>query len=139
MPSYLLVAHQTADSEELVEAVAEIAGREAGAEFTLLVPATPVEHLATWTEGENQAVAREAADRARKSLEAAGATVTDTIVGDASPFTAIQDALLVGSYDALVVSTLPLKASRWLRMDLIHRLERAVSMPIIHVIADSRS
>ncbi len=138
MPTYLLVAHQTADSEELVEAVAEIAGREADAEFTLLVPATPVEHLATWTEGENQAVAREAADRARKSLEESGVTIKDALVGDASPFTAIQDALLVGRYDALVVSTLPLKASRWLRMDLIHRLERAVSMPIIHVIAHSK-
>ncbi len=138
MPTYLLVAHQTADSEELVEAVAEIAGREADAEFTLLVPATPVEHLATWTEGENQAVAREAAERARKSLEGAGVTIAGTIVGDASPFTAIQDALLVGRYDALVVSTLPLKASRWLRMDLIHRLERAVGMPIVHVIAHSK-
>lgn len=138
MASYLVVAHQTADSDELVEAVTEIAGREPDAKFTLLVPATPVEHLATWTEGENQAVAREAATRARKSLEDAGATITDAIVGDASPFAAIQDALLVGRYEALIVSTFPLKASRWLRMDLIHRLERRVSIPIIHVIADSR-
>ncbi len=138
MPSYLVVAHQTADSDELVEAVADLARREPDAEFTLLVPATPVAHLATWTEGENQAVARAAADRARAALEAAGAKVVDAVVGDESPFDAIQDALLVGSYDALVVSTFPLGASRWLRMDLIHRLERNVELPIHHVIAHSR-
>lgn len=138
MPSYLVVAHQTADSDELVDVVADIAKREDDAEFTLLVPATPVAHLATWTEGENQAAARDAAERATKALTAAGAKVVDTIIGDESPYTAVQDALLVASYDTLVVSTLPLGASRWMRMDLIHRLERIVTVPIIHVVADSR-
>ena len=44
MTHYLVVAHQTADSEELVEEVRGLA-QEASAEFTLLVPATPADHF----------------------------------------------------------------------------------------------
>ncbi len=138
MAHYLVVAHQTADSEELVEKVRGLA-REASAEFTLLVPATPVDHFATWTEGEAHAVATEQAERARVALEAVGANVVATKIGDASPFEAVRDVLLQSSYDTIVVSTFPIKASRWLKSDLIHRLERAVDLPIIHVVSHSKS
>ena len=67
----------------------------------------------------------------------AGANVIEAIVGDASPVAAVQDALLRRDYDTIVISTLPPKASRWLRMDVIHRLERVVTVPVIHVIAHS--
>lgn len=135
---YLVVAHQTADSDELVETVRELAVEDGESTFALLVPATPPKHLATWTEGEAHAVAKEQAARAEAALRAAGAEIEATAVGDAHPFRAVQDALLVDSYDAIIVSTFALRKSRWLHMNLIQRLERAVDVPITHVVAESR-
>jgi hypothetical protein len=137
MAHYLVVAHQTADSEELVKAVRKLA-EHGDSTFALLVPATRVNHLATWTEGEAQAAAAAQADRAEGRLRAVGVEVVSTTIGDASPLLAVQDALLAGRYDAIVVSTFPIRTSRWLRMNLIQRLERAVDVPIVHVVAHSR-
>ncbi|MGY1622082.1 hypothetical protein ACI789_07810 [Geodermatophilus sp. SYSU D00965] len=36
--------------------------------------------------------------------------------------------------DAVIVSTLPLGLSRWLRRDLPGRLERAARLPVEHVV-----
>ncbi len=137
MADYLVVAHQTADSEELVEAVRELA-EQGDSTFALLIPATPVSHLATWTEGEAHAAAAVQAKRAEEGLHAVGVEVVSTTIGDASPLQAVQDALLAAKYDAILVSTFPIKSSRWLRMNLIQRLERAVNVPIVHVVAHSR-
>lgn len=137
MAHYLVVAHQTADSEELVEAVRDLA-EQGDSTFALLVPATPVSHLTTWTEGEAHAAAEAQARRAEEGLRAAGADVVSTTIGDASPFQAVQDALMAGKYDTILVSTFPIRTSRWLRTNLIQRLERAVDVPIVHVVAHSR-
>ena len=134
---YLVVAHQTADSVELVETVRDLAKKAPDSQFWLVVPATPIQHLATWTEGEGHAAASRQAAAAKEALIGAGANVIEAIVGDASPVAAVQDALLRRDYDTIVISTLPPKASRWLRMDVIHRLERVVTVPVIHVIAHS--
>jgi hypothetical protein len=42
-------------------------------------------------------------------------------VGDADPLAAIQDALARGSFDEIVISTLPRLISRWLRVDLVSK------------------
>lgn len=133
MPTYLIIAHQTATSEELEKTVVELAERDDHAEFWLVVPATPVEHLLTWTEGESQAVAAAQADLAVKALEAAGARIAGAMIGVASPFDAARDAVIERRFDAVVVSTLPLGASRWLGMDVVNRLERELDIPVIHV------
>jgi hypothetical protein len=99
MARYLVVAHQTADSPGLRQAVGQIARDDPDASFTLLVPATPVEHLAAWTEGESKAVAREAGERARALFEADGARVEDVLVGDRNPVYAVEDAFNHDSWD----------------------------------------
>ncbi len=137
MTHYLVVAHQTADSEELLQTVRRLA-EENTVEVTLLVPATPVNHMAAWTEGEAIAVATERAERARMALEGCGARVVETKIGDGNPWRAIQDELLVADFDALIVSTFPLKKSRWLGMNLIEKVERAVDVPVTHVVAHSQ-
>ncbi len=137
MAHYLVVAHQTADSEELVEAVRDLA-EQGDSTFALLVPATPVSQLTTWTEGEAHAAATAQAKRAEEGLHAVGVDVISTTIGDASPFQAVLDALLATKFDAILVSTLPIRTSRWLRTNLIQRLERAVDLPIVHVVAHSR-
>ena len=45
MARYLVLAHQTASSPELVERVTALAGTDPSSEFVLLVPATETQHL----------------------------------------------------------------------------------------------
>ena len=66
-----------------------------------------------------------------KLTEAAGTSVTGT-VGDAEPLSAIQDAVNMGSYDEIIISTLPPRISRWLRLDLVSKT-RALGLPVTHV------
>src|SRR5438552_5465768 len=90
---YLVVAHQTSTSDELIEGLRAIVGEDADAEFVLLVPATETDHLMTWTEGGSQLIAERTADAARPRLEGDGVPVIDARVGDASPIDAIADEL----------------------------------------------
>jgi hypothetical protein len=40
-------------------------------------------------------------------------------------------------YEALVICTLPPGISRWLRLDLVHRVERRFGLRVIHVVAEA--
>jgi hypothetical protein len=135
MSCYLLVAHQTAESEELLAAARDLARQDPQAEFVLLVPATPVGSLLVWEEGETAQVAKRRASSARGRLEALGLRVVDARIGDQDPVAAVGDELRDGRrYDAIVVSTLPPGMSRWLKLDVVSRLRR--SLPghrLIHV------
>jgi hypothetical protein len=135
MARYLIVAHQTAESPELRTAIRDIATRDADAVFTLVVPATPVTHLIGWTGGESAAVALEAGQRASERWEADGIEVEEVVVGDANPVYAVADAFNLGKWDEVVVSTLAAGASRWLKMDVVSRIEREVDVPVTHVAA----
>lgn len=73
MSRYLVVAHQTATSRELRARVRALVLAEPGAEFTLLVPATPVSHLFTWEDDETLDVAQRRAEEARLCLQEARA------------------------------------------------------------------
>jgi hypothetical protein len=142
MAKYLLVAHQTAQSQELFEAAKELAAQDSHARFSLLVPATPVGDLLTWEEGETKEVARARAQSAAAWLQSNGIKVVGVRVGDADPVSAIDDEFLAGRrYDTIVISTLPPGVSRWIKMDVVSRLRRKrPRMPVIHVVAkDSRS
>ena len=47
------------------------------------------------------------------------------MLGDPDPIAAVQDAVNAGGeFDAAMVSTLPTHLSRWLKLDLPHRVER---------------
>ncbi|MBV9005850.1 MAG: hypothetical protein JO181_14415 [Solirubrobacterales bacterium] len=71
-----------------------------------------------------------------KLSEAAGREVTGSI-GDAEPLMAIQDAINLGNYDEIIVSTLPLGVSRWLKLDLVSKA-RGLGLPVTHVQAPSK-
>jgi triosephosphate isomerase len=72
MAKYLLIAHQTAERQELFDAAKELAAQDSHARFTLLVPATPVGDLMTWEEGETKEVARAQARSAAEALKRQG-------------------------------------------------------------------
>src|SRR5919199_2728738 len=126
MATYLLVAHQTAQSPELLDAARQLQQEDASAAFVLLVPRTPVGNLLVWEEGETAEVAERHAAGARARLQEHGMTVLEAKTGDQDPVTAIGDELRKGGrrYAAIVLSTLPPGASRWLNMDVISRSRR---------------
>jgi len=133
---YLLVAHQTAGSPEVVQRVREIVATDPAAEFVVLVPATPVSHLLLWEEGETLEIARRRAETAMARLREVTARVVAARVGDGSPLQAIADELTQHpGYDAILVSTLPQGMSRWLGMDLPHRVAGQFSIKVIYVVA----
>ena len=133
----LVVAHQTAATAGLLDAVRERAGR-GPATFHLVVPQQ--------AHGMHKLVDPEdtGADEAQRVLEAAlpklseaaGREVTGS-VGDAEPLSAIQDAVNLGDYDEIIISTLPLGISRWLKLDLISKA-RGLGLPVTHVAAPSK-
>jgi hypothetical protein len=114
----LVVAHKTAATQPLLDAVRERAQR-GGATFTLLVP-NPAHGLHKAVDPEDQD-----ADEAQGVLahalpllsEAAGSKV-EGFIGDADPSAAIQDAINLRGFDEVIISTLPSKVSRWLHLDL---------------------
>lgn len=136
MARYLIVAYQTAGSPELAERVRSLVASDPEAEFTLLVPATPVSHLHTWEEGEARQLALRRGTEAAAGLTAAGAKVSAVRVGSHSALDAVSDELYWhGGYAAIVVSTFPLGLSRWLKGELPNQLERRTRLPVHHVIA----
>jgi len=137
MGKYLLVAHQTAEQEELLDAARKLSDQDSHAKFTLLVPATPVGDLLSWEEGETKEVARRRAKSAVAALQRNGINVVGVRIGDSDPVLAVDDELLTGRrYDAVVISTLPAGLSRWVKMDVVSRLQRQrPRLRLIHVIA----
>jgi hypothetical protein len=133
----LVVAHQTAATPGLLDAVRERAAR-GPATFHLVVPQQA--HGMHKVVDPQDAGAREAQRVLELALpklsEAAGAEVTGA-VGDAEPLMAIQDAVNLGSYDEIIISTLPLGISRWLKLDLVSKA-RGLGLPVTHVAASSK-
>ncbi|HXO08532.1 MAG TPA: hypothetical protein VN880_10885 [Solirubrobacteraceae bacterium] len=132
----LIVANQTADSDLLIEAVAQRAS-DGACSFTLMVPAVarrlrPVG--APMTYGYPEAERRLSAALPLLS-QAAGAEVVG-IVGSHEPFMAVKDALKLLGFDEVIVSMLPARVSRWRREDLPQRI-RALGVAVIEVVADS--
>ena len=139
MPRYLVLANQTASSPELTSAVRKMVEKKADTEFVLLVPATPVEDLLDWQDGDNETIAKRTAQAAKEHLEGMGAKVVRTEVGDPSPIKAIEDELQCHQekYDGIVISTLPLQRSRWVALDQPRRIERRFKLPVTHVVGHS--
>jgi GABA permease len=131
MRRYLVVANQTLGGGHLLSLLRELG--EKPSTFHVLVPATPpVEH--PWTEAEASAIARRRLEIALERFRKVGLEVTGE-VGDARPLQAIDDVLDRESFDEIVLSTLPPRFSRWLKLDLVHRVEAAYRLPVRHVIS----
>lgn len=119
----LVVANVTAASDDLIAALTERA-EEGPAEFTLLIPAT----------GGHNEEAKRALAGALERMRGAGLEVSGS-VGDSDPVVAVHEEWDPRRYDEVVVSTLPTGASRWLQIDLPHRIERLTDVPVRHVVS----
>jgi hypothetical protein len=133
----LVVAHQTAATAGLLAAVSERA-RRGPASFHLIVPRNPSGmHKVVDPQDTGEGEARNVLDDALPQLsKAAGSDVTGSL-GDPEPLMAIQDAIHLGNYDEIIVSTLPRRISRWLKLDLVSKT-RALGLPVTHVEATDR-
>ena len=129
----LIVANQTLSGPDLA---AEVLTRHAagGYEFHVLVPATHAHEGSVWTEGQAIAHAGSALADALERLRAEGIDATGE-VGDENPVLAVVDVFQRRVIDEIIVSTLPPGASRWLKLDLPHRLARRFGVPVTHVVA----
>ena len=107
----LVVANRTASTPDLLDAVKRYA-RERPTEFALLIPDAPRGEHTDWT-----------LELALPLLErAAGGPVDGQTGTSGDPFDAIRAVLTLGSYDCVIISTLPRRVSKWLRRDLPQRV-----------------
>ena len=133
----LVVANKTAGSEELLGAMAERA-EQGPAKFHLVVPAAP--RGASWAFDMHSGhdAAEHDLEGALERMRARGLEV-DGEVGDPDPVAAVSDATSAGSYDDVIVSTLPKHLSKWLKVDVARKVAHATGLPVRHVEAHSKS
>jgi nucleotide-binding universal stress UspA family protein len=136
MQQYLVVANRTLGGQHLMDAIRQ--RLEAGpCRFHVVVPTTHVSEHGSYNEGHSRAEAQKRLDAALARFGELGAEVTGEL-GDASPVAAIRDALRHRQFDEIILSTFPSGASRWLRLDLPHRVARDFNVPVTHVLAEDR-
>jgi hypothetical protein len=119
--SLLVVANVTAGSDELIDCLRDRADQGA-CRFTVVMPSTGPE-------------ARERLDAALERMRDAGLDEVEGRVGDPDPVVAVMEMWDPMKFDEVIVSTLPTGSSRWLGLDLPHRLEKLTSVPVRHVVS----
>ena len=129
MARILVVANKTAESPELLEA---LKAKGPDNEFLLVVPASG----GMLEKAADPDAAREHTqphlDAALEKFRAEGLNVQGSI-GDSDPVAAVQDAANFNEFDEIIISTLPLRASKWVKLDLPSKAQRATGLPVTHV------
>lgn len=115
----LVVAHKTAATQVLLDAVRERAAR-GRCRFTLLVPngvpgLGPGRREQEWRQTEGRQILALALPLLE---EAAGRPVDGSVSALPVPYDAVEEAVKTGDYDEIIVSTLPHTVSHWLHIDL---------------------
>jgi hypothetical protein len=130
----LVVAHRTAATPALIDAVRQRA-HEGPATFTLLVP-NPAHglHRVVDPEDVDSTEGHDTLELAIPLLEEAAGSEVDGMLGVAEPLAAIQDAVNLHGFDEIIISTLPKRVSRWLRLDLPHKAA-GLGLPVTVVTA----
>ena len=114
----LIVANRTAATPQLMEVVRRYA-REQPTTFTLLIPDASRNEHRDWT-----------LELALPMLERACGSPVEGLMGTAKdPFDAVRATLSEGTYDRVLISTLPRRISKWLRRDLPTRV-RDLGVPV---------
>ena len=124
----LVVANVTAGRGALRARMSELVAESPDMQFIVVVPQGA-------GDGRAAAVARarlgNTLDRMRREgLKVAG------MIGDPDPYTATMNALQFYRVEGIIISTLPVTRSGWMRADLISRVNKAANIPVEHVVAD---
>ncbi len=133
----LVVANKTAATPALLDAIRDRVSR-GPCEFTLLIPnATHGLHTLVDPEDQTQTEAETTIELALPLLEEAAGAPVDAMIGVPEPLAAIQDAVNLHGFDELIISTLPSRVSKWLKLDLPHKAE-GLGLPVTTVTARGR-
>jgi hypothetical protein len=121
--SVLVVANVTADSDELLEAMRQRNDRSP-VHVQLVVPIGGA--------GPDRAAGEDQLERGLDRMAEAGIEAQGQVVrGD--PVQAVHEVWDAKAFDEIVVSTLPTGVSKWLRIDVPHRLEKLTGARVDHV------
>jgi len=138
MARYLVVANLTLGGEQLLATVRDRAAA-GDAEIHVLVPASSGASWHAHDEDSDVRLAHERLQHAIEQFSELGVEVTGE-VGDFRPIEAIGDVLhREPPFDEIILSTLPSGPSKWMRMDLPRRVERAYDVPVTHVVGAART
>lgn len=135
MRHYLVVAHQTLDSPQLLSAMQDRMSK-GPVTFHLVVPERHDQGL-TWNEGAVRLEAHRRLEQARLRFLELGIPVTGE-VGHSNPVQSVNDVLARHDKDhfaEIIVSTLPERISRWLGMDVPTRIQKGTRVPVTAVTA----
>jgi hypothetical protein len=121
VPHVLVVASRTATSARLMREI-EARAAAGGCRFTLLIP-----------DATDQKEADRTLEVALPLMRRAARAPVKGLVGGPDPFEAVQSAVGDGSFDEIIVSTLPKRVSTWLRRDLVSRVE-GLGLPVTAVV-----
>ena len=133
--SILVLANETVEGAELIEAIRNRATGAAQVELLVISPSltrSRLELIASDTDSA-RAEAQERLERSLRALRDAGFSVAGA-TGDEDPIVAAKDALREFGADELVVSTHPPARSRWLERGVVEQLRREVALPLTHVV-----
>lgn len=137
MGRYLVVAHRTLGGRHLFDHLMQLSGDDGSRDFYVVVPRYHPREM-IWSDGTTQAIAQELLDHMLEELGSRGLTAAGE-VGSSNPVKAISDALDgqdAGSFDGIVLSTLPRGLSRWWRSDVPGRVQKQYpDLPLTHLVA----
>jgi hypothetical protein len=142
MTRYLIVANQTLGGERLVARITQLLD-EGPVTLRFAVPVTDTEGSQQWDYPPTDryipdahqiatALAAERLQRELSRLRDQGVDADGEVVAP-NPVEHIRHVTAEEMFDEVIVSTLPQTVSRWLRLDLPHRLARALSVPVSQI------
>jgi hypothetical protein len=127
----LVVANVTAGRGDLRARMKELAQEDSrDMLFIVVVP------LQAHNDGRAAAVARARLGNTLDKMRREGLLVAG-MLGDPDPYTATMNALQFFRVSRIIISTLPVTRSGWMRSDLIHRVSKAANLPVEHVVAEA--
>jgi hypothetical protein len=126
----LVVANVTAGRGTLRGRMKEIAAENEDMLFIVVVP------LQAHGDGRAAAVARARLGNTLDKMRREGLLVAG-MVGDPDPYTATMNALQFYKVSRIVISTLPVTRSGWMRADLIARVRKASNIDVEHIVAEA--
>ncbi|MDX6691222.1 MAG: hypothetical protein QOG15_2679 [Solirubrobacteraceae bacterium] len=124
----LVVANVTAGRGVLRARMKELATESPDMQFIVVVPQGA-------GDGRAAAVARARLGNTLDRMRREGLRVAG-MIGDPDPYTATMNALQFYRVEGIIISTLPVTRSGWMRADLISRVTKAANIPVEHVVAD---
>jgi hypothetical protein len=134
MAEILVLANETIGGKGVLDAVRE-RHAQGDARFHVVVPQTRPRHGNVIYDEAVRDSAQVRVDLALAFMREEGIEGSGE-VGDADPYNAATDAVAQHGIDEIIVSTLPMQASTWIRRDLIDTLRDATGLPVHHVVVD---